>query len=59
MTSRPTLRNVAWPGTPVTPGSARRALADPNPAVRATALAALERLGVLADRELAVASGRR
>jgi HEAT repeat protein len=53
VTSRPTPRAVAVAGHTGDAALARQALGDADPAVRATALAALQRLGVLTDRELA------
>jgi HEAT repeat protein len=46
-------RAVAAAGHTGDVGTARAALGDPDPSVRATALGALERLGVLRDDELA------
>jgi HEAT repeat protein len=48
-------RAVARAGHQGEPDLARAALTDPSPAVRATALGALERLGVLAHTEVAAA----
>ena len=48
-------RAVALAGHTGDEAVARRALADPDPAVRATALGALERLGILADAEVMAA----
>lgn len=50
-------RKVALAGHTGDEATARGALADPDPAVRATALGALERLGVLADADLTAALG--
>lgn len=52
MGSRRTRRTVAIAGHTGDSDAARDALVDPDPAVRATALGALERLGQLADGEL-------
>ncbi len=52
MGSRRTRRAIAVAGHTGDAVTARQALVDPDPAVRATALGALERLGVLADDEL-------
>jgi HEAT repeat protein len=53
--SRPDRRTVAIAGHTGDVETARRGLSDPDPAVRATALAALERLGELDDLGLASA----
>lgn len=50
-------RRVAIAGHSGDTNTARAALTDPEPAVRATALGALERLGVLTTVELAAAAG--
>ena len=48
-------RSVALAGHTGAPDAARAGLVDPDPVVRATALGALERLGALAEAELAAA----
>jgi len=48
-------RQVARAGHEGNPDVARAGLTDPDPAVRATALGALERLGVLSDADLTAA----
>ena len=55
MSSEPTRRAVAVAGHTGDATTARRALASPDPAIRATALGALDRLEVLTAAELSVA----
>ena len=52
-----TRRTVAIAGHTGDADTARAGLADPRPDVRTTALAALDRLGVLSDQELGAALG--
>lgn len=56
MTAADRRRRVALAGHSGDPEAARAGLGDPDPAVRATALGALERLGALGDDELSAAA---